>query len=279
MINKIYTIAVLITCHNRRKKTIECLKSLYNNVYQNDISVNVFLVDDGSTDGTSDAIKLEFPEVIIIQGSGQLYWNRGMHLAWSSATKTKKYDYYLWLNDDTLLFKNSIKLMFEYSQISGNQRIIVGATCSSHKNIVTYGGYTFPNNMLTPDGTWQDCDFFNGNIVLIPSYVYSKVGLLDNRFRHSLGDFDFGMRAHKLGFTHVLSPNCLGYCEHHETIPIWRNHTIALNKRLKNLYSPLGNNPFEFLFFDLRHKGLFIAIIHFVTIHLRSVFPILWGKE
>lgn len=48
---------------------------------------DVFLVDDESTDGTSEAIKSEFPEVSIIKGDGSLFWNRGMYTASCSPTQ------------------------------------------------------------------------------------------------------------------------------------------------------------------------------------------------
>ena len=55
-------IAVLLTCHNRREKTLSCLKNLLEQNLE-DIDLSVYLVDDGSSDGTSDAIKEHFPEV------------------------------------------------------------------------------------------------------------------------------------------------------------------------------------------------------------------------
>ena len=45
-------IAVLITCFNRIDKTINCLDSLYNSKSIDDYLIDVYLVDDGSTDGT-----------------------------------------------------------------------------------------------------------------------------------------------------------------------------------------------------------------------------------
>jgi len=272
------TTAVLITSHNRREKTIACLKFLYYCDLPKSHVLEVFLVDDGSTDGTGDAVKDGFPMANLIHGTGDLFWNRGMHIAWETASKTKDYDYYLWLNDDTLLFENSLKLMLEYIQTLNNRQIIVGATCSSKTGIVTYSGFNFPDKKLNPNNTWQNCDFFNGNIVLIPSFVFHQVGIIDKRFRHTLGDFDYGMRASKLGFVHVLSPNFLGNCEEHETDPVWRNLSFPLYKRLRNLYTPLGNNPIEYFVFDRRHNGFLIALLHFLTIHLRSIFPSIWKK-
>jgi GT2 family glycosyltransferase len=276
---KIKKLAVLITCHNRREKTLSCLRALYSNVLSKYIQMDIFLVDDGSTDGTSEAVRTEFTKVHVLSGSGDLYWNRGMYLAWKTAAKSDDYDYYLWLNDDTILTNNAIIVMLDFSQSIENSQIIVGATSSENEEVVTYSGFTDKEEILTPNGSWQSCKYFNGNIVLIPSLVFEKVGFLDHRFRHALGDIDYGLRAAKLGFIHMLSPIYLGYCEGHLSESIWCNKSYPLIKRLKNLYTPLGNDAFEFFIFDRRHNGLFKAMFHFFTIHLRTFFPALWYRK
>lgn len=276
IINKI---AVLITCHNRKEKTIACLKSLYNCQLPESYTFDTFLVDDGSTDGTSDAVKKEFSIVNVIAGNGQLFWNRGMILAWETAVLKNEFEFYLWLNDDTILFEDSLKILLEGANSMANERIIVGATRSESEEIVTYSGFNLKNKILTPNDTWQDCDYFNGNIVLVPNIVYKTVGLLDNTFSHAVGDIDYGLRAHKLGFSHSLAPRFLGICESHKTSPVWCNSSYPWYKRLQNLYSPLGNNAFEFFIFDRRHNGFFAAFFHFFTIHIRAVFPSLWRNK
>jgi GT2 family glycosyltransferase len=272
-------IAVLLTCHNRRDKTIECLTALFNNILPENILMNVYLVDDGSIDGTSAAVSIKFPDVNLILGSGNLFWNRGMYLAWETATKRKNYDFYLWLNDDTLLIRDALSIMLEYSETVKNERIIVGATCSASEKMVSYSGFNSNDEILVPDGNWQNCAYFNGNIVLIPNFVFNKVGFLDKQFRHAIGDIDYGLRALKMGFIHCLSPIFLGYCENHESYPVWCNPAFPLYKRLKNLYTPLGNNTIEFFIFDRRHNGLFKAVFHFFTIHIRTIFPSIWRKR
>ncbi len=69
-----------------------------------DFQFDVFLVDDGCTDGTGDRV-LELPlATTVIKGSGSLYWNRGMALAYDSARSSKKkFDAYMLYNDDVLL--------------------------------------------------------------------------------------------------------------------------------------------------------------------------------
>jgi GT2 family glycosyltransferase len=270
------TIAVLITCHNRKEKTLICLQALFNQSGLGDIFIfEVFLVDDGSSDGTSEAIQTQFPEVNIIRGSGILYWNRGMHLAWETATKSKEFDYYLWLNDDTFLFNDAFKSLFKEKF---PEAIICGTTISKLNNIATYGAYINKQyKLLTPNGIFQQSDYCNGNCVLIPKYVYEKVGNLDPIYHHALGDFDFSLRARKLGIEIYVAPYFIGFCENHHCTPKWRSNSLSVLDRLKNLYSPLsGCNPPEFFVFEKRHNGLLLAIQHIISLHIRCLFPQLY---
>ena len=54
-INK--NIAVLITCHNRKLKTLKCLTALHNATLPKNHMMDIFLVDDGCSDGTALAVK------------------------------------------------------------------------------------------------------------------------------------------------------------------------------------------------------------------------------
>jgi GT2 family glycosyltransferase len=126
-------IAVLLTCHNRKEKTLQCLDALYaQQGLEEYFTIEVYLVDDASTDGTAAAITASFPNVHIIQGDGNLYWNRGMHLAWNTASKARDFDYYLWLNDDTFLEKNALEIVL--SMTHSNSMVIV---YSSLKRLTT----------------------------------------------------------------------------------------------------------------------------------------------
>jgi GT2 family glycosyltransferase len=274
------TIAVLITVHNRKEKTLSCLTALFNCVLPDGYTCDVFLVDDGSTDGTSDAIKEKFPQVNIIQGNGNLFWNRGMHLAWTIAAKINDYNYYLWLNDDTCLYPNAIEELVMCSESENNQKIICGTTCSTkNKQEITYGGRSFKNGLIFPNGEKQICDYFNGNIILIPKLVYNTIGMNDPLFHHALGDFDYGVRAKKSGITSIVSPSVLGECEEHKTLAAWCNPQTPVLKRIKLLYTPLGNHPVEFFKYENRYNGLLKACFHFITNHLRAICPVLWKNR
>jgi GT2 family glycosyltransferase len=272
-------IAVLLTCHNRQDKTLDCLCSLYNSIAINNSLFDVYLVDDGSSDGTSDAVLSSYPTVNIIQGDGNLYWNGGMYKAWQEASK-RDYCFYLWLNDDTMLNNNALSILIDCSLKLDDKNIIVGSTNSRNKkNIITYGGRNRKSGLIKPTDKTQTCDYFNGNIVLIPRYVFCKIGMNDPSFKHAFGDFDYGLRASKFGILSYVAPGVLGECDDHGGLPQWCNPKTNLGKRLKLLYSPLGNNPFESFKFEKRHNGFILACNHFITNHLRALFPIIWVKK
>lgn len=274
-------IAVLLTCHNRKDKTLQCLSLLFGQKsLEVEYKIQVFLVDDGSTDGTSKDVQYTFPEVKIIQGNGNLYWNRGMLLAWETAASVKEYDFYLWLNDDTFLFDKALLNLLNAAHLSNNKAAICGSTISLTNKTISYGGNSSTGSLLVPNGALQETFSFNGNVVLIPKMVYERVGILDKRFPHAIGDYEYALRIRKYNLKSFIASDYVGSCEGNEKLPNWCSTSISLQKRIKSLYSPLGNShPYYFFIFENIHYGLFTAIKHFMTIHLRLVFPQLWIKK
>jgi GT2 family glycosyltransferase len=275
------TIAVLITCHNRKEKTIQCLKALYS---QKDLgesySMEVFLVDDGCTDGTTEAIMLDFPQVTIIQGNGNLFWNRGMHLAWETASNFKDFNYYLWLNDDTFLYEFALLSILDAANKTKDQSAICGSTFSMENQKISYGGNSANDGLLIPNGNLQEAFSFNGNVVLIPKFVFSKVGNLDKSFPHAIGDFDYALRIRRAKLKSFIVGEYVGTCEGSEKLPVWCSPIAPLKKRISSLYSPLGNShPYYYFIFELRHYGIIVSLKHFMTIHLRLFFPKLWVNK
>lgn len=269
------TIAVLLTVFNRKDKTLQCLQRLYAQLPVADIQVDVYLTNDGCTDGTPEAVRQQFPQVHVIDAAGNLFWNRGMYTAWKEAAR-KDYDFYLWLNDDSYLLDNALTTLLSNSSECNDRAIIVGAMKAERKNTTTYSGHN-KQGKITPDGSLQECETFNGNCVLIPECIFKKVGNLDWAFHHAIGDLDYGYRTRKAGFKIYVSTKYLGVCESNPKLPAWARKEVPLVKRIKNLYSPLGYaEPIPFFHFEKRNFGLATAIKHFISIHIRVIFPQLW---
>ena len=272
-------IAVLLTVFNRKQKTLECLSKLYAQQPIPNCSIDVYLTNDGCTDGTPDAVSIQFPKVHIINANGDLYWNRGMYVAWSEAEKSF-YDYFLWLNDDTMLFSNALSNLLTVSKQKNDKAIIIGTTLDTNKKQLTYGGFDKRGHFISEVHDITECHTWNGNIVLIPRYVYEKVGKNDPVFHHAIGDTDYGLRARKHGILSFLTNQPCGTCDLHPSIPKWKDPNISAFKRLKYLYSPggNGNNPIQFFIFKKRHYGVLMAIGTFISNHLHVLFPKLWNS-
>lgn len=272
------TIAVLLTVFNRKEQTLKCLRNLHAQLPIEGYDVDVYLTNDGCTDGTIETIAEAFSQVNIINGSGDLFWNRGMYTAWEKAAHMKDYDFYLWLNDDTFIYSDSLKNLLNDSQNTNNQSIICGPTCSKHNGKITYGGRS-KKGLIIPNGELQRCSHFNGNVVLIPKYVYQKVGNLDFRYSHALGDFDYGLRANKQKIASYQSRQFIGTCERHAQLEKWCNSDYPFKERIKVFHTPLGGHPNENFYFERKHFGIIQACFHYLTIHLRVLMPKIWKNK
>lgn len=260
-------IAVLLTCFNRKQKTINCL----NHLFKLKSDLDVYLVDDGSTDGTSESIVKEFPQVNLIKGSGNLFWNKGMNLAWEHAA-TKDYDYYLWLNDDVIIYENCFDELFSCAKLTEDKAIISGIIETSDKKYILYGGYDSNKNLIKPNGELNSIRNMNGNVVIVPKEVYKTLGNLDIHFHHDLGDVDYGLRAQNNGIGVFTTRVAIASGEKNDICRV-RQNNASIIKRFKKLYSPLGANPKIIFYYRNKYFGFINAVSYFVFLHFINIIP------
>ncbi len=240
-------VAVLMTCHNRVDMTMECLRRLLKaSECCANVAFHIFLVDDGSTDGTSEKVRTHFPNVSVIQGTGDLYWAAGMRLAWETAIKQGAWDAFLWLNDDALLTEESLLRLCE-KMSTGN--IVVGNITDSSGNQI-YG--------LNPNG------LFNGNCVLVSHGAYECLGMICGDYHHAWADSDYAQRAMKAQIE-VVSVDSVGMSEWHPLRPTLTNKT--LKERWNLLFEPKGWNLHDLWLYRKRNWNVFFAFVsclHFI---------------
>lgn len=265
------TVAVLLTVFNRKDITLKGLSTLYAAMkpVEDKYSFDVYMTNDGCTDGTPEAVKNCFPDVHIINGDGNLYWSGGMRKAWDVAAKTHDYDYYLWFNDDAVLYENALLLLFAPIEKISNDIIVSGAFCDNNGK-VSYGGRNCKGNLIYPNGKFLDILYMNGNLTLIPQNVYSQLGSLDKAFMHGLGDWDYGFRAINIGIRTLLTQYFVGETCRHDNNLSYYSKELPFSKRLKMLYSPF-HHPKLYFIFNLRHRGLLHAISFYIKQHI-SIF-------
>jgi GT2 family glycosyltransferase len=269
-------LAVIMTCFNRYETTLTCLGALY----QQTKSFDVYLTDDGSSDGTSEIVKASYPQVRILKGNGNLFWVGGMRLAFAEAMQ-RDYDYYLWLNDDTILesktFERLLTIHQELSKEGCKNSILVGTTKDSLTGKASYGGavksgkwYSNKYEFLGSTQLLQECDTMFGNCVLIPHAVAKKLENIDAAFIHSLGDLDYGLRARKLGYSIWVAPEYVGTCSKNSIRNSWVDTKLPVLERLKKVVQ-VKAFPFKpWATFCRRHSGIFWLIYWFLP-YLRAI--------
>lgn len=275
MQSNIPKLAVLLTCHNRKEKTLKCLELMFTAVRfsKKKLNVTVYLTDDGSTDGTADAVLQKFPDTIIMQGNGNLFWANGMINSWTEALKNK-FDYYLLLNDDTELFKNSLEVLFDakekcYSKFQ-QHGVYIGSTLDENSKKISYGGavitsklkYTF--DKIIPDGEIHLCDLGNANIMLVHYSVVEKIGILSEGYAHGVADFDYTLKCKKNNIPVVVAEKFCGYCTNDHKGMYDGFDKKSLKERVKYLYSPTGiafKSRLKYMrrFFPLRYPFFYLV--------------------
>lgn len=269
-----FRIAVLLTCYNRKDKTISCLVSLMSafKPHRKKYSIKVYLTDDGSTDGTGDEVKKLFPDIHLLKGDGTLYWSGGMINSWQEAKKND-YDAYLLLNDDTKISLNLFDEIFSTHEFSlmhyGSGGIYIGSVKDESTGQITYGGsvisskFLYMHNKLIPNGIVQPCELGNANIMLVSKDVVARIGILSKRYMHAVADYDYTLTAIKNHLPVLLMSAYCGTCsydhnKYHDFIK------LPLMERMGFLFSPLGfafkdQLKYMFKFFPYRIPFVFVS--------------------
>lgn len=233
-------ISIIFTCFNRAVKTqkcIDCIERSYIRISDN-YKIDVFVCNDGSTDNTGDVLRNSPLKITILKGNNY-YWSKGMYVTMKAAAEGD-YDYYLMINDDVEFYDEFIANMIAAYEMSGNNCGIVGST-KGDNGLISYGGKKFKGKeFISPDCGLKKCDLANWNCFLIDRVVMKNVGLLDPKYQHGYGDYDYCMKMHRKGFDIYIAPGFVGSCNRNPITGTFQDSSLRRYDRFKDMNSPKG---------------------------------------
>jgi GT2 family glycosyltransferase len=253
-------VTAILASYNRRSQTVACLTSYYTQDVGSNVTLAAVLVDDGSVDGTAQAVRDQFPEVQVVVGSGNLFWAGAMALA-EQVALAQDPDYLLWLNDDVVLDPDALRRLIETASREPDGCIAVGALREPATGEVTYSGvrrrgrHPFRLDRVAPADEPVKVETFNGNVVLVPRLVATRIGPIDGALVHASADFDYGLRAADAGVPNLLAPGIIGTCALNPYGEPWLDRSLPVRQRLRHLLGPKGFPPRARARYLMRHAG------------------------
>lgn len=260
----------IFTCYNRKEKTQYCLESLIKG--EPNVEFSFIAVDDKSTDGTPQMLS-RYSNVQIVSTEGNCFYSGGMRYGIARAKdQCEEFEWVLLLNDDVKFYPRSIEHLLNLSV--GRKEILVGATCDE-KGELSYGGVlrrsrSKPDfDIVMSDKEKIYCDTFNANCVLIPADIFKQLPNIDAAYTHSLGDFDYGLEAHKRGIAIIVSDFFVGECKDNLKKGTWRDTSLTRRERIRRKEEPKGLPSGEWFYFVKKHFGFLSACYSSITPFVR----------
>ena len=249
-------VSVVIPTYNRLPILKKCLDSLENQILIDAIKdYEIVIVDDGSTDGTTDWLKNNidfFPHVRLFEqshGGPALGRNLGVEKS----------------NGDVIVFIDSDLVVDKYFLVNHAKTLIKSWNKNFDRKCFTYGSVINTSNFNNPksepfkiqDLSWAY--FATGNVA-IDKKVLEKSGLFDTSFRlYGWEDLELGERLRNMGVKLVKCPKAIGYHWHPALALDQIPHLIRIEKER----AKMG------LVFYRKHPTLRVKfIIQYTYIHL-----------
>ena len=228
-------LSIVIVSWNVRDLLRRCLQSVVTEAQPSpddgvfrlgDWEVEILVVDNASTDGSSEMVRDEFPQILLIANDE----NRGFTAANNQGLALSQGRYLLLLNPDTEIVGDALAAMIGYAQANGE----VGALGprllntdsspqSSRRRFPTFSTALVESTVVqewwddnrilrryymadTPDDAIQRVDWVVGACLLVRRQAYEQVGGLDEGFFMYSEELDWCRRIKSAGWESSTCP-------------------------------------------------------------------------
>lgn len=219
-------LSIVIVNWNTRALTLECLRSVFAET--RDVRFEVIVVDNGSHDGSADAIAHEFPAVRLIAEN----FNHGFARANNLASERARGELLLLLNSDTVVLDRAIDRLMAFARACPAAKIWGGRTVfadgslnlgSAWGRLTGWSAFCYAaglssllehSELFDPEAlrSWdrsneREVDIVSGCFFLIERSLWNALGGFDPAFFMYGEEAELCARARKLGARPRVSPS------------------------------------------------------------------------
>jgi len=217
-------LSIVIVNWNTRELLLDCLASVY--AMARNLSFEIFLVDNASTDGSVEAVRAQYQQVNVIQNEKNL----GFAAANNKALRIMQGKYALLLNTDTIVTRAAIAKLFEYMESHGDVAMACGqllnADGTKQNSIANFPSlFTLLANetllrILMPKRFPSKRQDYAGPIpvescigacLMVRKAAMDAVGLLDERYFFFMEETDWAFAMHQAGWKSCFVPDAMIY--------------------------------------------------------------------
>ena len=244
-------VAVIVLTHNNLEDTTECLTS----VLESDCAdYDVLLVDNGSTDGSIEKLEALFPNIHFLINAENLGVAGGRNAGWHYVREHLDADYLCFLDNDTVVRPQTIRLLTEclqarpevavacgkaYTAPPSTTIMSVGMTINLYTGVITdIGTGETDTGQYESPGYVAAC---GGFCFVVKHDVFRECEGLDNSFNpYGFEDADFSLRALERGYRCYYVPQAVLY---HKGCKIGRGYVPYYEKyKVKHLFRLLSRH-------------------------------------
>ncbi len=214
-------VAIVIVTWNKKSYVMELLTSLSNIDYDNH---EIIVVDNASTDDTSQAIREQFPNVNLIENSENLGGTGGFNTGLRYVLQKGGYKYTWLLDNDAVVESETlielVKVMEQDDKVGITGSVIMEPDMDM---IVELGAFVswsigtwkpnYRNNRLSAmkDVGPTEVDYVAACSSLVRNEALYKIGVMDERYFIHWDDIDLALRAKQAGYKVMASPRSKAY--------------------------------------------------------------------
>jgi len=217
-------VSIIIVNWNTCDILRDCLHSVYEQTKEQELSFEVLVIDNASSDESTTMVKSEFPHVILIENNE----NRGFSAANNQGISLARGRYVLLLNSDTLVLDNAIQKTIKYADQQPDAAVVgckvlnpdktLQPTCYMFPSLLnlflstTYLYKIFPHSRFfgREHMTWwnrddeREVDVVTGCFMLVRHEAIHQVGIMSEEYFMYSEDTDWCYRFKKAGWKNLF---------------------------------------------------------------------------